>query len=171
MIKRILFLLLTAMLMVSCNHSYYIVRHAEKEQSSRSGTDINKDPALTEAGKVRALVLRDELLNKHIHYIYSTNTLRTKSTVLPFSEASGVGIQLYSNEDSLVTELKKIKRENVLIVGHSNTIDDIINKLCGETKIKNDLSESQYDNLFIIQYKGKKVNYTSLKYGYSSNPQ
>ncbi len=171
MIKILLVAALTAMVTASCSHSYYIVRHAEKEQVSASSSMMSNDPALSEAGKVRAIVLRDELKSKHIRYIFSTNTQRTKSTAQPLSETTGVAIQTYSTTDSLIMELQKIKKGNVLIVGHSNTVDDIVNKLCGETKIQNDLADSQYDNLFVVKYKGKKITFIRHKYGYPSNPE
>lgn len=170
-LKTLLLATLTAMVTASCSHSYYIVRHAEKEQPSASGSAVNNDPALSEAGKVRAIVLRDELKKKHIRHIYATNTQRAKSTAQPLSEAIGVATQIYSSTDSLIMELQKIKKGNVLVVGHSNTVDDIVNKLCGETKIQNDLADSQYDNLFIVKYKGKKITFIKHKYGYPSNPE
>ena len=171
MIRLIVLLAITVFVTASCSHSYYIVRHAEREQAAGTGNMMNNDPALSEAGKVRAIVLKDELKNKHIRYIYSTNTLRTRSTAQPLSEATGVGIQLYSSADSLVMELKKIKKGNVLVVGHSNTVDDIVNKLCNETKVPADLADSQFDNLFIVKYKGKKITFIRHKYGYPSNPE
>lgn len=170
MIRFTLMLIAAAMLMASCSHTYYIVRHAEKEQNG-SGNMMNNDPALSEAGKVRAIVLKEQLQNKRIRHIYSTNTLRTKSTVQPLSDAISVPVEIYSSTDSLVMELKKIKKGNVLVVGHSNTVDDIVNKLCGETKIQADLGDSQYDNLFIVKYKGKKITFSRHKYGYPSNPE
>ena len=171
MIRISLLLVIAAMLAASCSHTYYIVRHAEKEQATASGNMNNSDPALSEAGKVRAIVLKDQLQNKHIRHIYSTNTLRTRSTAQPLSEAIAVPTQTYSSTDSLVMDLKKIKKGNVLVVGHSNTVDDIVNKLCNETKIPADLGDAQYDNLFIVKYKGKKITFIRHKYGYPSNPE
>lgn len=170
MIKTTLIVVLTAMIMASCSHHYYIVRHAEKEDAS-SATTTGNDPALSEAGKVRAIVLRDELKKKHIRSIYTTNTQRARSTAQPLSEATGVAIQAYSSTDSLISQLKNVKQGSVLVVGHSNTVDDIVNKLCGETKVEKDLTDSQYDNLFIVTYKGKKITFTRHKYGYPSNPE
>jgi broad specificity phosphatase PhoE len=163
-------IIIASVLLTSCSHTYYVVRHAEKEQVTNTGSMANSDPALSEAGKVRAIVLKEQLNKKHIRYIYSTNTLRTRSTAQPLSDAIGVPVRLYSSTDSLINVLKKIKK-NVLVVGHSNTVDDIVNKLCGETKVQADLGDGQYDNLFIIKYKGKKITYAHSKFGYPSNPE
>ena len=45
----------------------------------------------------------------------------------------------------------------MLIVGHSNTVDDVVNKLCGEIKVPADLPDSEYDNLYLVIKKGKKM--------------
>lgn len=154
---------------VSCSRTVYVVRHAEKATSSDSSRMMKDDPSLSEAGKVRALVLKDELAGKHIRHIYSTNTIRTRSTAEPLSEAIKIYIETYKNIDSLISTIKSAKG-NVLVVGHSNTVDDIVNKLCGQVKIATDLKDGEYDNLFIVKIKGKKIVFDKRKYGYPSNP-
>jgi broad specificity phosphatase PhoE len=155
---------------LSCTRSIYVVRHAEKIASTDSlAKMMANDPPLSEAGKVRALVLKEELNNKHIRHIYATNTIRTRSTAEPLSRVKKIKIELYANIDSLVQLIRSAKG-NVLIVGHSNTVDDIVNKLCGEKKIAADLTDSEYDNLFVIKYRGKKIRFAQRKYGYPSNP-
>jgi len=69
----------------------------------------------------------------------------------------------------LVAILKSIKW-NALVIGHSNTVDDIVNKLCGQVKIQTDLKDGEYDNLFMVRIKGKKILFERRKYGYPSNP-
>jgi len=154
---------------VSCSRTVYVVRHAEKTTSSASSKMMEDDPPLSEAGKVRALVLKDELAGKHIRHIYSTNTLRTRSTAEPLSQAIKINIATYKNVDSLISTIKSAKG-NVLVVGHSNTVDDIINKLCGQVNLETDLKDGEYDNLFIVKIKGKKIIFNRRKYGYPSNP-
>ena len=172
MIRVILYLLLA--IFSSCGSvKYYIVRHAEKEAAS-AGTVMNtpNDPPLSAAGKVRAIELREELKAKGIMYIFSTNTLRTISTAQPLNELRGTKIELYNSKDSLdyfIQKLKAIKKGNSLIIGHSNTVDDIVNKLCGEIKIPNDLPDSEYDNLYIVTKKGKKMKFENKTYGTPTN--
>ena len=161
----------------SCSRTIYVVRHAEKEIGNSVGTYAtmtSTNPELSAAGKVRAIVLRDELKGKHIAHIFSTNTIRTTTTAKPLSEQTGVPVQLYNTSDSLdyfIASVKTMKKGNVLIVGHSNTVDDVVNKLCGETKIAGDLADTEYDNLFIVRLKGKKAKFSKKKYGYPSNPE
>ena len=59
---------------------------------------------------------------------------------------------------------------NVLVVGHSNTVDDLVNGLTGKTHVAGDLPDSEYDNLFIVIKKGKRWLFQRKKYGYPSNP-
>jgi len=158
----------------SCSRTIYVVRHAEKVLATDTTVKMMaNDPPLSEAGKVRAFVLRDELANKRIAHIYSTNTLRTISTAEPLSQEKKIKVELYNTRDSLNQFIEQLKamKGNVLVVGHSNTVDDIVNKLCGETKIPADLKDHEYDDLFIIRYKGKKIIFEKKKYGYPSNPE
>jgi len=153
---------------------YYIVRHAEKETAT-VGTTMNTpdNPPLSAAGRVRAIELRDALTGKSIRYIFSTNTIRTIATAQPFNELRGATkIQFYNTKDSLdhfIQKLKAINKGNSLIVGHSNTVDDIVNKLCGEVKIPNDLPDSEYDNLYIVTKKGKRFKFENKTYGTPTN--
>jgi len=163
--------LLFILIITACSTPrYYIVRHAEKTILTKdSASMMMNNPPLSEAGKVRSFALRDELSNKHIKHIYSTNTIRTIATAEPLSQQKNIKTELYSNIDSLVTLLKSIKG-NALIIGHSNTVDDIVNKLCSEKKLPGDLKDSEYDNLFIVKGK-KRHGFIRKKYGYPSNPE
>lgn len=168
--KKLLFFIFIPVCLLSCTRTVYVVRHAEKIASSDSlAKMMANDPPLSEAGKVRAIVLRDELKNKHIAHIYSTRTIRTMSTAEPLSQAIHIPTEVYSNLDSLVNLIKSTKG-NVVVVGHANTVDDIVNKLCGTTKLSGDLKDSEYDNLFIVKYKWRKIIFDRRKYGYPSNP-
>ena len=168
--KNFFFIALISLCFFSCSRSIYIVRHAEKVASTDSAAKMMaNDLPLSEAGKVRAIVLKDELNNKHIKHIYSTKTVRTMATAGPLSQAIKINVEIYSNIDSLVNLIKSTKG-NALIVGHSNTVDDIVNKLCGQTKIAADLKDVEYDNLFVIKFRGKKALFDRRKYGYPSNP-
>ena len=142
-------LLVCFFILTSCSQTYYVVRHAEKDTSIQG----DKDPALSEAGKQRAENLREILKDDNIAYAFATNTVRTKSTAQPTSDFFHINIRQYSKIDSaFFVQLKKLKK-NVLIVGHSNTVKNIVNGLCGEDKIKTDLRDDEFDNLFVITYK------------------
>ena len=155
----------------SCSSvKYYVVRHAEKATPS-DGIVMNtpNDPPLSSAGKVRAIELLEILKAEKIMNIFSTNTIRTTSTAQPLSELRGLKIELYNSRDSLVEKLKAFRKGNSLIVGHSNTVDDIVNKLCGEIKVPKDLPDSEYDNLYMVKKKGKKIIFENKNYGTPTN--
>ena len=107
---------------------------------------------------------------ENIRYIFSTNYKRTINTAKPLDEyLDNVHTVLYSphkdSANAFIEKLKLIKKGNVLVVGHSNTIDDIANKLCGSTVVPGDLKDSEYDNLFKIKRKGDKFIFKGETYG------
>jgi phosphohistidine phosphatase SixA len=164
-----------AIWMTGCSSQrFYVVRHAEKFVLTKDSAGMMvSNPPLSEPGKVRSFVLRGELQHKKISHIFSTNYTRTKSTAQPLSDTLGIPVQIYSpSKDSAAAFDARVKalKGNVLIVGHSNTVDDIANKLTGRTVVPGDLPETEYDNLFIITKKGKKWLFERRKYGYPSNP-
>ena len=143
--------------------SYFIVRHAEKETNT-----MTSDVPLSASGQERAIQLKNVLQSESVKHIFSTNYLRTRSTAEPIRTASGTTILLYDTRDTLdrfIEMLKKISDGNVLIVGHSNTVDDIVNKLTGETKISGDLPDNAYGDLFVVKRRGNKYSYERKHFG------
>lgn len=168
--------LLLALFAWSCSNTLYVVRHAEKAAGVDPATMTSyTDPPLTPEGQERALQLKQLLGGKNIRYIYSTNTLRTVSTARPLKELfPGMPIRIYSAKpDSLpafLAQVRSLRRGDVLIVGHSNTVDDLINGLAGEKVIPGDLGDREYDNLFILKRTGKRYQFRREKYGAPSAP-
>ncbi len=159
--SRIIFIVITT-LFYSCatTTSYYIVRHAEKESGTAmtAGTIKTRDVPLSEQGMKRAEKLKDQLQDKKIKHIYSTNTIRTKSTAEPMSQLIGIPTQIYNAPDNGFVQRLKSLKGNVLIVGHSNTVDDIINALM-DKKFIIDLPDDQYGDIFIVHRKGDSKHY------------
>ena len=160
---RIILCFFVIFLLLSCHPTtFFIVRHAEKVNSPSMSVDV----PLTESGKQRAEALKAMLRNEHITAIYSTNYNRTKATVLPLAEDRNLRIQLYDPRDtSFVTRLKHITKGNILVVGHSNTVDDIVNRLSGARTVPGDLDDNQYGDLFIIRIKGNKATVEKKHFG------
>ncbi len=173
LMKNIFFLIISLFFFTSCSTTFFIVRHAEKEiPAATASMSTSGDPQLSAEGKIRAIELRETLKDKNIRTIFSTNTIRTISTAKPLCNLRGINIELYNHRDTLmqfIDRLNKIKKGNVLIVGHSNTVDDIVNKLCGVEKISKDLLETQYDNLYVVKKKGNKFSFENKKYGTPTN--
>lgn len=156
------FLLLSISFLVSCSTTrYYIVRHAEKE----TATAMSSDVPLSEAGRQRAEALNELLKNEHIQHIYSTNYVRTRQTAQPLASSLGKSIELYQPGDTSFIHRIRNEKDNVLIVGHSNTVDDLVNGLMQGKSIATDLPETQYGDLFIVKRKGKKFSFEQRKFG------
>lgn len=160
-------LLITAVFFISCSHSYYIVRHAEK--AAATANMMSSDVPLSDQGIARAEALKEVLKNKKIRYVFSTNFIRTKSTVQPTAEYFKLQTEIYgpTPDAAFISKLKSL-RKNTLIVAHSNTVDDVVNMLCGKTEVNGDLKESEYDNLFVVKKKGKHYIFTNEHYGAST---
>jgi 2,3-bisphosphoglycerate-dependent phosphoglycerate mutase len=152
-----------SLLLASCQTTqYFIVRHGEKSAPSSA---MSSDVPLSPAGEERAIALRERLKGQHIQYIYSTNYTRTKSTARPTAESVGAGIETYDPKDTtFVGRVLARGKGNALIVGHSNTVDDLVNRFMGKSLLQ-DLPDTAYNNLFIITRKGKKLSFSRERYG------
>jgi broad specificity phosphatase PhoE len=157
------FLISWVIIITSCSQTYYIVRHAEK---AVAGANMSTDVPLSDKGKERAEALKELLEKKKIAFVFSTNTIRTKTTAQPTTDYFGLKTGIYGPiPDSIfISKLKSLKK-NVLVVGHSNTVDDIVNMLCNEKKVPGDLKDSEYDNLFIVKKKGGHYTFSCKHYG------
>jgi broad specificity phosphatase PhoE len=165
LMRRFLLFVCLFISLTACSQTYYIVRHAEKATVTQGSDMMANDPPLSDAGKARAQALKEVLKDKKIAYIYSTNTIRTRTTAEPLSQLTGVAIQTYGPKpDSAFIQQLKSLNKNVLIVGHSNTVDDIVNMLCNEQKVPADLQDNEYDNLFIVTKKKGKMKFEQKKF-------
>ena len=165
MLRRSFLFLSLFISLTACSQTYYIVRHAEKAVPDAGNTMMANDPPLSDIGKARADALLQTLKNEKIEYIFSTNTIRTRTTAEPLSKHLNVAIQTYGPrpDSAFIQQLKALKKD-ALIVGHSNTVDDIVNMLCNEQKIPGDLQDSEYDNLFIVTIKNGTAKFERKKY-------
>jgi phosphohistidine phosphatase SixA len=91
-----------------------------------SSTANATDVPLSAEGSERAQALRDALIAKNINNIYATNTIRAMATAKPLSEGTGVIVNTYALDSTFLKNLKILKG-NTLVVGHSNTVDNIVN--------------------------------------------
>ena len=146
----------------ACSHTYYIVRHAEKETPS---ANMSNDVPLSDKGKARAEALKELMKDKSIKAIYSTKTQRTQNTAKPTAEYFKLDILSYGpSPDSAFIASMKALRKNVLIVGHSNTVDDIVNGIGRNKYVPGDLPDSAYSNLFILKVRNGRVRFLRLNF-------
>src|ERR1051326_9405317 len=102
----------------------FIVRHAEKASAGGS------DPALSPAGEKRAEALARILKDSQITSVFVTEFKRTQETAAPTAKAAQVRPTIVSGNDvgALVEKLRALKG-NALVVGHGNTIPDLLKAL------------------------------------------
>lgn len=150
---KVLFFLLIVVATASCKTTtYYVSRHAEK-------ADNTANPPLSAEGEKQSLDLRDYLKRTKLGAVYSTNFLRTIATAKPTNELHNLAINVYNPAQgfALVDSLKTGNRKNILIIGHSNTVDDLVNRFTGLNTVT-DLPDSEYGSLFIVKkVKGRYV--------------
>lgn len=150
----------------------FLVRHAEKADGQ------GQDPPLTEAGKQRAEALAHLLQNAGVKGIYTSQFQRTKLTAEPLAKRLGVTATVVPlsvkpsnprevSEESVRELTKKVEAhagEALLIVGHSNSVPDVIKALGGDSVPK--IDESKFDDLFVVTvYAGGRAKVVQLKYG------
>lgn len=117
----------------------FLVRHAEKVDSS-------KDAALSAAGRARAKALAVRLRDAGIDAVFTTELQRTRATAQPLAEALKTVPQVHPANDTagLVALLRKERR--ALVVGHSNTLPEIARAYGVELSIADD----EYDALLVL---------------------
>lgn len=153
------------LLFFSCNNinqecnTYYLIRHAEKVRIDPD----NKDPELNEAGKQRAIVWQEYFTDLEIDKVYSTNYKRTMQTALPVSNSKGLEISLYSPSNiDYEGFLDSTIGDNVLIVGHSNTIPKFVNEIINDN-VYPDIEDSNNSSLYIVSKCGDEINHEVIK--------
>jgi broad specificity phosphatase PhoE len=157
---RVIFLLalVAAIGLNACTTDYYIVRHAEKQLNVPDTYTPNGSapygPALTAAGDARAIVLRDTLRDKKIRHVFVSQFLRTQLTAEPTRAFWSSTRHEYNADDpaeTLASQLRGFRGENVLVVGHSNTVPALIRTLCGVDV--GAIADNDYDNLFVVRHR------------------
>ena len=135
--------------------TYYLIRHAEKVRTDPS----DEDPSLDIKGMVRAKGWASYFEPIKIDKIYITKYKRTKQTASLIAQQKMVSPTRY-DPNMIYSEafLKETNGKSVLIIGHSNTIPQLVNKLIGEEKFK-DMDDSDNATLFKVTLNGndKKV--------------
>ncbi len=159
MINKLCLFIIGTLLLPPClagdNFTLYLVRHAEKQVDT-------KNPTLTQCGKERAKQLATLLSTADIKSIYSTSYQRTMSTAAPLSNMQKVAIKNYDPRqlEQFALHLKQ-RKENALIVGHSNTTPQLTN-LLSDKKV-DAMSEKDYQELYQVHFNTDTPQLTRLK--------
>jgi broad specificity phosphatase PhoE len=137
-----------------------LVRHAEKAAQPR------RDPDLTPAGEVRAANLAHVAGEAGVTTIFATNWVRTKATAADLEAALGLTAVIPDGGPVELAELilADHRGETVVVVGHSNTLPEIIDELGGPALPQ--ISDDTYDTFFVLTVRHcGGVQLLKLKYG------
>lgn len=155
-VLKTLLILIFALGLLGCNEepkiadtvsTFYFIRHAEKDRSDPE----NIDPELNQKGLGRAMHWAEILNDVAIDAIYSTDYERTQMTAAPTAVKKNITIQYYDPES---IDIEQFKADNinkkVLVVGHSNTTPDFVNKMIGKEKYQQ-IDDLENGSLFIVE--------------------
>ena len=144
------------------NHTFYIVRHGEK--------DTGSNPVLSIKGRKRAGDLYRVLKDKKIDLIFVSQYQRTAMTgdsLRIYNQIDTIHYTADANAEQLFKKINSLpcKQKNILIIGHSNTLHSIIRKAGVSRYAQKEIPDDAYDNLFVVKQKRKKAVLTKKKYG------
>ncbi len=107
----------------------YLVRHSEKDLTSNN----HSNPPLSQCGKQRSENLSNFLRDVNLDAIYSSDYIRTQNTALPTALSKGLEISEYNPQElEDFSKLLIANKQDVLVVGHSNTTGVLAGLLVGE---------------------------------------
>ena len=153
MLKSTSLALLVAVLLATpaaAQQTVFLVRHAERADTSPGvSPTMAADPDLSEAGRARAESLASALKDARITAIYATEFKRTQQTAAPLAKVLGLTVKVVTSK-SAADLLKQLKAEkgNVLVVGHSNTVPEVIKALGVATPVT--IGDDEFDNMFLV---------------------
>jgi 2,3-bisphosphoglycerate-dependent phosphoglycerate mutase len=137
-----------------------LLRHAEK------GDDGTADPPLSEKGIARAETLADLLAEVPCDLLYTTPYKRTAGTIEPLARKHNIQVRQYhpTNPGSIEGMLQSGKGKCMVVVGHSNTIPALANRLVGSNKFSA-TDESDYGKIWYFVFESDRlVHYSILNY-------
>ena len=140
-----------------------LIRHADR---TPDGTPDPPGPSLNDKGLARSNKLVHVLSKSGVKAIYTSQFTRSKMTAKPFSmKHSDLPLMRLDTATELRDHiLAHHAGQTVLVVGHSDTVPELIALLGGPSlPIINDC---EFDNLFVVvRYSATKASVTKLKYG------
>jgi broad specificity phosphatase PhoE len=128
-----------------------LVRHAERADTTGGQKPaMAADPELSAAGRRRAESLAAMLKDANITEIFATEFRRTQQTAAPLAKTLSLTVKtIPSDKQAELLKLLKAATGNVLVVGHSNTIPDIIKALGVAAPVT--IGDADFDNLFLVR--------------------
>jgi broad specificity phosphatase PhoE len=121
----------------------FIVRHGEKASAG------GKDPELSVQGQKRADALANILKDSQITAVFVTEFKRTQETAAPTAKAAHVNPTVVpANDTGVLVEKLRTLNGNALVVGHGNTIPDLLKALGIAAAVS--IPEDDYGEIFAV---------------------
>jgi broad specificity phosphatase PhoE len=121
----------------------FIIRHGEKASTG------GKDPDLSAEGQKRADALAHILKDSQITSVFVTEFKRTQETAAPTAKAAHVSpTVLPANDIGTLVEKLRALNGNALVVGHGNTIPDLLQALGIATPVS--IPDDDYTEIFAV---------------------
>jgi phosphohistidine phosphatase SixA len=127
-----------------------VIRHAEK------AVDAGADPPLDSAGAARALLLASMFGDSHppgnLDAIYVSPALRNRQTAAPLAARLGIAPVVVSADDPRALARRALHDHDggrVLIVGHSDTVPEIVAALSGQAGIPA-IGDAEYGTMYVV---------------------
>ncbi len=146
----LLMVLLSWLLVTARSTTVIVVRHAE---TSQNGT---ADPPLSPQGEARAQLLArmfgDPQLKDRIDAVYVSPTLRARATAQPLIDRLGLTPIIAAPDDprGLASRvLREHRGGRILVVGHSDTLRQLVGALSGVTDIP-PIRPTEYGTMYIV---------------------
>ena len=140
--------------------NFFFIRHAEKDSSNPE----DPDPELNQKGLGRAMHWAEILNDVPMDAIYSTDYARTSMTAAPTAVKQDVTVQYYDPGSlDIQAFLAENTGKNVLVVGHSNTTPELVNRMIGEERFGN-MEEDDNGSLFVVTRIGTKTTVQRLHF-------
>lgn len=153
-----------------------LIRHADRDIPA-AGTPDPPGPSLNGKGRARSRTLVHVLSTAGIRAVYTSDTTRAIMTAKPYLAAHSrlpLRFPMLLLRPSVVRLQDPIELKDhilthhagqtVLVVGHSNTVPELIRQLGGPSLP--DIDDCEFDNLFVVvRYSSTEATVTKLKYG------
>ena len=131
-----------------------LVRHADVDPGAGA------DPPLDPVGQARAEALRRVLGDARVTAIFVTSWQRTQLTAEPLATALGLVPMVQDDVAATIAAVRGLPRTSVvLLVGHSNTVPELVTGLGGP--LVTPIATTEFDRLLVLA----RGRLATLRYG------
>jgi broad specificity phosphatase PhoE len=128
-----------------------VIRHAEKQIGAISDAPLS--PPGEQRAERLAQMFGDAATFGRVRKIYVTDTRRTQQTAAELAQRLGLKPEVVDAKLDAATLARRALRENrgglALIVGHSNTVPDIVKTLSGAQNVP-PMGDEEFDTVYVI---------------------